>query len=92
MLAQAERLFGALPGAGAARPDAAAARAGGVARGAHGAGRAGPDPHGRLAPSLTDPDFAAMKVVTTVLGGGLAGRFFSELRDKQGLAYTTAAR
>src|SRR5262245_10325183 len=28
----------------------------------------------------------------TVLGGGLASRFFSELRDKQGLAYTTAAR
>ena len=47
---------------------------------------------GGLAPSMTAPDFAAMKVVSTVLGGGLAGRFFSELRDKQGLAYTTAAR
>jgi len=47
---------------------------------------------GGLAPSLTDPDLAAMKVVSTVLGGGLASRFFSELRDKQGLAYTTAAR
>jgi zinc protease len=33
-----------------------------------------------------------MKVVSTVLGGGLAGRFFSDLRDKQGLAYTTAAQ
>jgi predicted Zn-dependent peptidase len=33
-----------------------------------------------------------MKLVSTVLGGGLAGRFFSELRDKEGLAYTTAAR
>ena len=41
---------------------------------------------------MTDPDFAAMKVVSTVLGGGLAGRFFSELRDKQALAYTTAAQ
>jgi predicted Zn-dependent peptidase len=30
--------------------------------------------------------------VSTVLGGGLAGRFFSELRDKKGLAYTTAAQ
>jgi predicted Zn-dependent peptidase len=30
--------------------------------------------------------------VSAVLGGGLASRFFSELRDKQGLAYTTAAR
>jgi len=47
---------------------------------------------GGLAPSLTDADLAAMKVMTTVLGGGLASRFFSELRDKQGLAYTTAAR
>jgi predicted Zn-dependent peptidase len=27
-----------------------------------------------------------------VLGGGMAGRFFSELRDKQGLAYTTATQ
>jgi predicted Zn-dependent peptidase len=47
---------------------------------------------GGLAPKMTDPDFAAMKVVSTVLGGGLASRFFSELRDKQGLAYTTAAQ
>jgi predicted Zn-dependent peptidase len=47
---------------------------------------------GNLAPSMTDPDFAPMKVMSTVLGGGLAGRFFSELRDKLGLAYTTAAQ
>jgi predicted Zn-dependent peptidase len=47
---------------------------------------------GALAPAMTDPDFPAMKLVSTVLGGGLAGRFFSELRDKEGLAYTTAAR
>jgi zinc protease len=47
---------------------------------------------GGLAPKMTDPDYAAMKVASTVLGGGLAGRFFSELRDKQGLAYTTAAQ
>ncbi|MBI2524352.1 MAG: insulinase family protein [Candidatus Rokubacteria bacterium] len=44
---------------------------------------------GGLAPALTDPDHAAVKVLSTVLGGGMAGRFFSELRDKQGLAYTT---
>ena len=30
-----------------------------------------------------------MKVLAAILGGGLAARFFSELRDKQGLAYTT---
>jgi predicted Zn-dependent peptidase len=47
---------------------------------------------GAIAPAMTDPDFAAMKVASTVLGGGLAGRFFSELRDKQALAYTTATQ
>jgi predicted Zn-dependent peptidase len=47
---------------------------------------------GGLAPAMTDPDFAAMKLVSTVLGGGMAGRFFSELRDKQGLAYTTGTQ
>jgi predicted Zn-dependent peptidase len=47
---------------------------------------------GALAPALTDPDYPALKVLGTVLGGGMAGRFFSELRDKESLAYTTAAR
>lgn len=47
---------------------------------------------GSLAPALTDPDFPSVKVLSTVLGGGMAGRFFSELRDKQGLAYTTGTQ
>jgi zinc protease len=47
---------------------------------------------GSLAPALTDADFPAVKVLSTVLGGGMAGRFFSELRDKQGLAYTTGTQ
>jgi len=47
---------------------------------------------GALAPPLTDPDYPAVKVLSTVLGGGMAGRFFSELRDKEGLAYTTGTR
>ena len=47
---------------------------------------------GTLAPALSDPDYPAVKVLSTVLGGGMAGRFFSELRDQQGLAYTTAAQ
>jgi zinc protease len=47
---------------------------------------------GTLAPALTDPDYPAVKVLGTVLGGGMAGRFFSELRDKEGLAYTTASQ
>jgi predicted Zn-dependent peptidase len=44
---------------------------------------------GGLAPTMTEPDHAAVKVLSTVLGGGMAGRLFSDLRDKQGLAYTT---
>jgi len=46
---------------------------------------------GALAPSLTDPDHAPLKVLTALLGGGMASRFFSELRDQQALAYTTLA-
>jgi len=45
-----------------------------------------------LAPSLTHPDYPALKVMTAVLGGGMASRFFSDLRDKQALAYATAAQ
>jgi predicted Zn-dependent peptidase len=44
-----------------------------------------------LAPRISDADFAAVKVLATVLGGGMAGRLFSELRDKQALAYTASA-
>ena len=46
---------------------------------------------GGLAPSLSDPDHAAVKVVSTILGGGMAGRLFVELRDKRGLAYTATS-
>jgi predicted Zn-dependent peptidase len=47
---------------------------------------------GALAPSLTDADHPPLKVLTAVLGGGMASRFFSELRDQQALAYTTLAQ
>jgi zinc protease len=46
---------------------------------------------GSLAPPLDHPDHAAVKVLSTILGGGMAGRLFAELRDKQGLAYTATA-
>ena len=46
---------------------------------------------GALAPSLTNPDHPPLKVLTALLGGGMASRFFSELRDQQALAYTTLA-
>jgi zinc protease len=46
---------------------------------------------GGLAPALDQPDHAAVKVLSTVLGGGMAGRLFAELRDKRALAYNASA-
>ena len=93
VVARAERLFGAVPAAPVPAPSTTAVPAPATARTVLTVpGAQAQILMGGLAPSLTDPDLAAMKVVSTVLGGGLASRFFSELRDKQGLAYTTAAR
>ena len=93
VLAQASRLFGAMP-AGAAPvpappspPAPAPWRETRVIPGAQAQILVG-----ALAPALTDPEYPAVKVLASVLGGGMAGRFFAELRDKQGLAYTTAAQ
>jgi predicted Zn-dependent peptidase len=38
--------------------------------------------------SVADPDYAAVKVLGAILGGGTGGRLFVELRDKEGLAYS----
>src|SRR5207247_2234550 len=46
---------------------------------------------GFLAPPIGHPDYAAVKVLQTALGGGMSGRLFGELRDRQGLAYSTGA-
>jgi predicted Zn-dependent peptidase len=46
---------------------------------------------GGVAPPMDHPDHAPVKVLSTVLGGGMAGRLFSELRDRKGLAYTAAS-
>jgi predicted Zn-dependent peptidase len=46
---------------------------------------------GFIAPPASHPDYAAVKVLATALGGGMSGRLFAELRDKQGLAYSTGA-
>jgi zinc protease len=46
---------------------------------------------GYLGPSLADPLYPAARVLSAVLGGGMAGRLFVELRDRRGLAYSTAA-
>ncbi len=45
-----------------------------------------------LAPPLTHPDYPALKVMTAILGGGMASRFFSDLRDTQALAYSTGTQ
>ena len=93
VLARAERLFGGLPTAPVPAPNPA--RAPGAAATRDELKVPGAQAQifmGGIAPAMTDPDFPPMKLVATVLGGGLAGRFFSELRDKQGLAYTTAAQ
>lgn len=41
-----------------------------------------------LGPPLTAPDYPAVRVLATVLGGGMSGRLFTELRDRRGLAYS----
>jgi predicted Zn-dependent peptidase len=46
---------------------------------------------GGLAPPLDHADHAAVKVLSTVLGGGMAGRLFVELRDRSALAYTATS-
>jgi len=42
---------------------------------------------GYVAPGLAEADYAATKVLGALLGGGMAGRLFVELRDRLGLAY-----
>jgi zinc protease len=44
-----------------------------------------------LGPPLDHPDHAPAKVLATVLGGGMAGRLFVEIRDRSGLAYAATA-
>lgn len=38
-----------------------------------------------------DPDYYAMQVYATVLGGGMSSRLFQEVREKRGLAYSIYA-
>ncbi len=92
VLREVERLFGAMPAGQPAAPPAATAPAMAATREVSKvAGAQTQILLGTLAPPLTHPDYPAMKVLSTVLGGGMAGRFFSEIRDKQALAYSTGA-
>jgi zinc protease len=92
VVAEARRLFGGQPGAALAPdPTPPAPRAAG--------GRtviAAPAQQiqilvGGLAPALDHPDHAPVKVLSTILGGGMAGRLFVELRDRSALAYTATS-
>jgi predicted Zn-dependent peptidase len=37
---------------------------------------------------VEDPDFYALQVYSTMLGGGMSSRLFQEIREKRGLAYS----
>ncbi|MGH7393033.1 MAG: M16 family metallopeptidase, partial [Candidatus Rokuibacteriota bacterium] len=43
---------------------------------------------GFLGPTVHDADYPTVKVLAALLGGGMSGRLFTELRDRQGLAYS----
>jgi len=92
VVAEARRLFGGLPRGGVVAEPRNPTAASGARRLVieHPAQQA-QIAAGALAPSLADPDHAAVKVLATVLGGGMAGRLFAELRDKEALAYTANA-
>ena len=92
VIAEARRLFG--PMAGAARPpDPALAppRAPGGRAVVEAPAQQAQILVGGLAPALDHPDHAPVKVLSTILGGGMAGRLFVELRDRSALAYTAAS-
>src|SRR5205807_598828 len=92
VMAEARRLFGGLPRGGTAEdaPLAPPKPAGGRTV-VEQASQQTQILVGTLAPRVADRDYAAVKLLGTVLGGGQAGRLFAELRDKQALAYTAAA-
>ena len=43
------------------------------------------------APAVTSPDFAAVRLMTEILGGGMASRLFQSAREDRGLAYAIDA-
>lgn len=45
-----------------------------------------------LGPTRQDPKWPAFRVATQVLGGGVASRLFSDVREQRSLAYNTSAQ
>jgi predicted Zn-dependent peptidase len=92
VVAEARRLFGGLPaGGGAAEPVLPAPVPAGRRLVIEQPAQQTQIVVGALAPSLDHADHAAVKMLSTVLGGGMAGRLFVELRDRRGLAYTATS-
>ena len=92
VLAEARRLFGTMtPGGSAADPTLPAPVPAGRRLVIQQPAQQTQIVVGALAPSLDHADHAPVKVLSTVLGGGMAGRLFAELRDRRGLAYTATA-
>jgi predicted Zn-dependent peptidase len=92
VLAETQRLFGAMPaGGGAAEPSNPKPSQSARRRVIEQAAQQTQILVAGLAPSLDHPDHAAVKVLSTILGGGMAGRLFAELRDKRALAYTATS-
>jgi zinc protease len=46
---------------------------------------------GTLAPHVLDPDYPVLKVLNTILGGGMSSRLFLHLREELGLAYEVSS-
>lgn len=89
VVAVAARLFGRVPfGAAAGRDTTMSATPRGERRLVERDGRQAHVLVGYLAPPLTHPDYAAMRVLGAVLGGGTSSRMFAELRERRGLAYS----
>jgi zinc protease len=90
VIAAVEKLFKRMPGASAtAMPPRAEAAPRGDRRLLERDARQAQVLVGFLAPPVTHPDYAAMRVLAAVLGGGTSSRMFVELRDRRGLAYST---
>jgi zinc protease len=92
VIAEVRKLFGSLAGGGgAADPPIPAPTSAGRRIDIEQAAQQAQILVAGLAPRMSDGDHAAVKVLANVLGGGMAGRLFAELRDKQALAYTASA-
>jgi predicted Zn-dependent peptidase len=92
VLSEVARLFASLPrGAGAIAPPPPPPAAEASRHVVERAAAQAQVLFGYRAPALARADYTPVKVLSALMGGGMAGRLFVELRDKQGLAYVVGA-